>query len=79
MPCYRLTYVNIARAIVVLSLTGPAKERVPVSTRLGVYFENRKHVLGLWARDTENAEVCGQLVDELIERGLTSGGPSRRT
>ena len=32
--------------------------------------EGRKHVLGLWAGATENAQVCGALLDGLIERGL---------
>lgn len=31
-----------------------------------------KHVLGLWPGATENAEVCGQLLDDLMERGLSS-------
>jgi transposase-like protein len=29
-----------------------------------------KHVLGLWPGATENSEVCGTLLDELLERGL---------
>lgn len=39
-------------------------------TALGVDSDGRKHVLGLWPGATENSEVCGQLLDELIERGL---------
>jgi len=39
-------------------------------TALGVDTEGRKHVLGLWPGATENAEVCGRLLDDLIERGL---------
>jgi putative transposase len=41
---------------------------------VGVECQGRKHVLGLWSGATENAEVCGALLDDLIERGL-----SRRT
>ncbi|MCH8216066.1 MAG: hypothetical protein IH892_04765 [Planctomycetes bacterium] len=33
--------------------------------------EGRKHVLGLWSGARENSVVCGQLLDELIERGLS--------
>jgi len=39
---------------------------------LGVDSDGRKHVLGLWPGATENSEVCGQLLDELIERGLST-------
>jgi len=41
-------------------------------TALGVDSDGRKHVLGLWPGATENSEVCGQLLDELIERGLST-------
>jgi len=41
-------------------------------TALGIDIEGRKHVLGLWPGATENSEVCGQLLDELIERGLST-------
>ncbi len=41
-------------------------------TALGVDIEGRKHVLGLWPGATENSEVCGMLLDELIERGLST-------
>jgi transposase-like protein len=40
-------------------------------TALGIDIEGRKHVLGLWPGATENSQVCGQLLDELIERGLS--------
>jgi transposase-like protein len=39
-------------------------------TALGVDTEGRKHVLGLWPGATENAEVCGRLLEDLLERGL---------
>ncbi len=38
---------------------------------VGVDRQGRKHVLGLWSGATENAEVCGALLDDLIERGLS--------
>jgi putative transposase len=42
---------------------------------LGLDDEGRKHVLGLWSGATENAEVCGALLDDLIERGLSRDHP----
>ena len=41
-------------------------------TALGIDIEGRKHVLGLWPGATENSEICGQLLDELVERGLST-------
>jgi putative transposase len=38
---------------------------------VGVDRQGQKHVLGLWSGATENAEVCGALLDDLIERGLS--------
>ena len=37
---------------------------------LGIDLNGHKHVLGLWPGATENAEVVGILLDDLIERGL---------
>jgi putative transposase len=37
---------------------------------LGIDAEGRKHILGLWQGATENAEVCGGLLEDLIRRGL---------
>jgi transposase-like protein len=34
----------------------------------------KKHPLGLWVGATENAVVCGELLDNLIERGLDAQG-----
>jgi len=45
-----------------------AGERLMVA--LGVDFRGEKHVLGLWQGTTENSEVCGALIDNLIDRGL---------
>lgn len=41
-------------------------------TALGVDIGGGKHILGLWPGATENSHVCGQLLDELIERGLST-------
>lgn len=40
-------------------------------TALGIDIGGRKHLLGLWPGATENSEVCAQLLDELIQRGLS--------
>lgn len=42
---------------------------------LGIDEEGRKHTLGLWDGATENAEVCGALLDDLMRRGLNPEGP----
>ena len=39
-------------------------------TVVGVDSAGHKHVLGLWPGATENSEVCGALLDDLMERGL---------
>ena len=39
---------------------------------IGIDYEGRKHVLGLWPGATENAVVCSALLDNLIERGLST-------
>jgi putative transposase len=57
--------------LAVLLLDGKAFHDYTLITALGVDFEGRKHVLGLWPGGTENAEVCGALLDDLIERGLS--------
>ena len=41
-------------------------------TALGIDIGGSKHLLGLWPGATENSEVCGQLLEELIERGLST-------
>ena len=57
--------------LAVLLLDGKEFHDHTLITALGVDFEGRKHVLGLWPGATENAEVCGALLDDLIERGLS--------
>ena len=42
---------------------------------LGIDRQGRKHVLGLREGSTENATVVGDLLDELIERGLAPQAP----
>ena len=57
--------------LVALLLDGKEFQDTTLITALGVDAEGRKHVLGLWPGATENAQVCGALLDELIERGLS--------
>jgi transposase-like protein len=58
--------------IVALMLDGIVVAKHTVIVALGVDETGRKHPLGLWLGETENAVVCGELLDNLIERGLDS-------
>jgi len=55
----------------VLFLDGKECHDFLLVVALGVDRDGRKHVLGLWPGATENAEVCGALLDDLLERGLS--------
>lgn len=55
----------------VLFLDGKEFHDFTLIVALGVDCQGCKHVLGLWPGATENAEVCGALLDDLIERGLS--------
>ena len=57
----------------VLFLDGKEFHDFTLMVALGVDRQGRKHVLGLWAGATENAVVCGSLLDDLIARGLSCG------
>ena len=46
-----------------------------VTVALGVMADGKKHVLGLREGDTENAEVCTNLLSSLLERGFP-GAPN---
>lgn len=63
-PLYDLT-------LCVILIDGKEFHDFTLITALGIDIEGRKHVLGLWPGATENSAVCGQLLDELIERGLS--------
>ncbi len=56
--------------IAVILIDGKEFGDFTVITALGITSDGQKHVLGLWPGATENAVVCGALLDELIERGL---------
>lgn len=59
----------------VLFLDGKEFHDFTLIVAMGVDRQGRKHVLGLWSGATENAEVCGALLDDLITRGLSVEKP----
>jgi transposase-like protein len=59
----------------VLFLDGKEFHDFTLIAALGVDRQGHKHVLGLWSGATENAEVCGALLDDLIARGLSQDKP----
>lgn len=56
----------------VILIDGKEFDDLTLITALGVDIGGSKHLLGLWPGATENAEASGQLLDELIERGLST-------
>jgi transposase-like protein len=62
-------------AIVAIMLDGLSVEDHTVLVALGVDETGRKHPLGLWVGATENAKVCGELLDNIVERGLDPQRP----
>lgn len=61
-----------ALQLCVILLDGKEFHDFTLITALGIDITGAKHLLGLWPGATENAEVCGQLLDELIARGLST-------
>ena len=59
----------------VLFLDGKEFHDFTLIVAMGVDRQGHKHVLGLWSGATENSEVCGALLDDLIERGLSKDKP----
>lgn len=59
----------------VLFLDGKEFHDFTLIVAVGVDRQGQKYVLGLWSGATENAEVCGALLDDLIERGLSKDKP----
>lgn len=56
--------------IVAVMLDGIEVGEHTVIVALGIDESAGKHPLGMWLGATENAVVCGKLIDELIRRGL---------
>jgi len=59
-------------SLCVILIDGKQFHDFTLITALGVDSGGGKHVLGLWPGASENSELCGQLLDELIERGLST-------
>ena len=57
----------------VILLDGKEFGDTTIITALGVDAAGTKHILGLWPGATENSDVCGSLLDDMIERGLSVG------
>lgn len=63
------------RGIVVIMLDGIIVAKHTVIVALGIDETGKKHAMGLWIGETENAVICGELLDSLIERGLDPLSP----
>ena len=59
--------------ICVILLDGKEFGDTTIITALGVDAAGTKHILGLWPGATENSDVCGSLLDDMIHRGLHVG------
>jgi putative transposase len=56
--------------ICVVMIDGIVVEEHTVLVALGIDADGVKHPLGLWLGATENSKVCGELLDNLIDRNL---------
>ena len=57
--------------ICVILLDGKEFGDTTIITALGIDTAGNKHILGLWPGATENSDVCGALLADLVERGLS--------
>ncbi len=64
-----------ALKIVAIMLDGICVDDHIVLVALGIDETGRKQPLGLWLGATENAKVCGELLDNLLERGVDPQRP----
>jgi transposase-like protein len=62
-------------SLVALMLDGLNIEEHTVLVALGIDETGTKHALGVWLGASENAQVCGALLDNLVERGLDPHRP----
>ena len=58
--------------ICVLLLDGKEFHDYTIITALAIDTQGYKHVLGIRPGATENSQICGALLDDLIERGLSA-------
>jgi len=56
----------------VLFVDGVQLGKTRVICALGITYAGEKRVLGLWEGDTENAEVCTALLEDIITRGFSA-------
>ncbi len=56
--------------LVAVMIDGVEFQDYVLTVALGVGSDGRKHVLGMWQGATENAQVCKELLADLIRRGL---------
>jgi putative transposase len=59
--------------ICVILLDGKEFGETTIITALGIDMVGNKHILGLWPGATENSDVCGSLLDDMMQRGLSVG------
>jgi transposase-like protein len=59
--------------LVAIFIDGIAFKGHLVVVALGLDKGGRKHVLGLWQGATENATICGGLLEDMARRGLNTG------
>ena len=59
--------------ICVILLDGKEFGETTIITALGIDMAGKKHILGLWPGATENSDVCGSLLDDMMQRGLSVG------
>lgn len=59
----------------VIMLDGIEVAEHTVIAALGIDENGTKHPLGVWLGATENSNICGELLDDLIERGLDPQQP----
>jgi transposase-like protein len=57
----------------VILLDGKEFGDTTIITALGVDAAGTKHILGIWPGATENSDVCGSLLDDMLHRGLSVG------
>jgi putative transposase len=57
----------------VILLDGKEFGDTTIITALGIDMAGNKHILGLWPGATENSDVCGSLLDDIAQRGVSVG------
>lgn len=58
--------------LVVILIDGIHFDEHVLAVSLGVSSDGSKHVLGLWQGATENTQVCKELLNDMIRRGLNA-------